>query len=94
MLLFAGWSPDSRRFIYSTGEDQELFLGSLDAAPQPLSADIAGAFTVQWVDDHRVLCVLPRENALELALFDVDEGRSLTLDAFAGSPPTFDWVKP
>lgn len=94
MLLFAGWSPDSRRFIYIVGEEQEMFLGSLDAAPQPLSTELAGAFGVRWVDAQRLLYVLPRENAFELALFDIDSGRSVSLDLLSGSRPVFDWIAP
>jgi hypothetical protein len=92
MLHFAGWSPDGRRFIYILGEEQEMFLGSLDRAPQPLGELHYGLINLRWIDDQRLLYAIQRNQAFDLVLLDLDDG-ALTLDTIAGAPPGYDFFR-
>lgn len=92
MLHFAGWSPDGRRFIYILGEEQEMFLGSLDSAPRPLGELHYGLINLRWIDDQRLLYTLQRAQAFDLVMLDLDDG-ALTLDTIAGVPPAYDFFR-
>lgn len=92
MLRFAAWSPDGRRFIYILGEEQEIFLGSLDSAPQPLGELHYGLIHLSWIDNQRLLYTLQRAQAFDLVLLDLNGG-SLTLDTVTGAPPVYDFFR-
>ena len=105
MLDFVSWSPDSRHFLFTVGENQETMLGSVDASFTPLKFGETGASVswtysgFQWVDAGRVL--FTRHESLqsrwELCLGDVlaPPGSPVRLiDSGIGTPPAFDFYRP
>ncbi|MBN2548033.1 MAG: hypothetical protein JXB15_02660 [Anaerolineales bacterium] len=90
MLRFYGWSPDSRRFVFSVGEDQQAQIGSLDAAAQPFTGEGVNIFSVNWIDEQTFLFVQQKNRAFDLSLATL-EGELLTLDTIIDTPPALDF---
>jgi hypothetical protein len=92
LMHFESWSPDSRSFIYTMGDNQEAWLGSLDGPPQPLDGDSYGVSNVQWVSPSQFIYIVQRGETFDLNLRDLESG-ALLLDATTGVPPVYDFIR-
>jgi hypothetical protein len=92
LLYFEGWSTDSRRFVYTLGDEQEAWLGSLDEPPQPLEGERYGVSRVQWVSPDQMIYVVQRGETFDLYLHELDSG-VLLLDTTTGVPPVYDFMR-
>jgi hypothetical protein len=84
-IRFLGWSPDASHFAYTLGEEQELWLGSLEEAPKLLRGGINGVQDLRWVDASRFLLWQANVGGFELVLANL-KGGMLLLDAIVGAP--------
>ncbi len=91
LLHFGAWSPDNRRFVYTLGENQEAWLGSLDEAPQPLTGGGSGISNMRWVGADRLVFVQQSGETYDLYLLDLKSG-PLLLDSTGAVPPVLDVV--
>jgi hypothetical protein len=92
LMHFESWALDSRRFIYTLGDDQEAWLGSLDGPPQPLEGDPYGVSSVQWVSPSQFIYVVQRGDTFDLNLRDLESG-VLLLDTTTVVPPVYDFIR-
>jgi Tol biopolymer transport system component len=90
LLRFGDWSPDNRRFVYLSGDNQEAWLGSLDETPQPLTSAAAGISRLRWVDADRLVYVQQSGETYDLYLLDLKSGL-LLLDSTGSAPPVYDF---
>jgi hypothetical protein len=93
LLHFLGWSADSNKFSFNTGEDQEAWIGSLDNPPALFPLEPYGIVDLRWVDARNFLFLKQRTEGFEFFLSDVDGG-AIVLDAFPSSPPVYDFAYP
>lgn len=97
MLRFLAWSPSGRRFLYLTGEEEQLWLGSLDAPPRSLGSPHQSVVSARWVNEDWILYLAQRASAYELILLNLEE-RFQAIDLFGWSPnfglPTYDAFLP
>lgn len=92
MLRFYGWSPDSRRFVFSVGEDQQAQIGSLDEAASPLVGEGINIMSVHWIDEQTYIFLQNNNQSFDLTLATLD-GRLLVLDTIIDTPPALDAVR-
>ena len=90
MLHFAGWSPDSRSFVFIKGEDQQAWLGSLDAAAETLPGDLNGVSRFTWVDASYYLYLMEKAGIFDFYLASLD-GEATLIDTLP-QPPDFDFT--
>ena len=91
LMHFESWSPDNRRFIYTLGDNQEAWSGSLDGPPQPLDGDNSGVSNVKWLSPTQFIYIIQRGETFDLMLRDLEAG-ALLLDTTTGVPPVYDFV--
>jgi WD40-like Beta Propeller Repeat len=92
LMHFESWSTDSRSFIYTIGEDQAAWLGSLDGPPQPMDGDSTGVSSVQWVSPNQFIYVVQRGETFDLNLRGQKSG-ALLMDTTIGVPPVYDFIR-
>ena len=90
LMSFETWAADSRHFVFTTGEDQQAWLGNIDGGIVPFSAHPYGVTRVRWVDDQRLLFLRQGSEAFDFILADM-QGRSTLLDSLRGAPPAYDF---
>jgi hypothetical protein len=90
LLHFAGWSPGSRSFAFIRGEDQQAWLGSLDAAAETLPGDPYGVPKLIWVDARHYLYLQEKMGIFDFNLASLDGG--ITLIDTLPQPPDFDFA--
>lgn len=91
LLLFWGWSPDGEHFVFSTGEDQFMWLGKVDQPETPLNRQPYGLINLRWLDATRFAYVRAEEHRLSLYLGDIYGGEVL-IAAGIDSPFQYDGV--
>lgn len=90
MIQFIGWSPDSKHYLYTQGENQELWLGQVNGPAMKFSGNLAGVINVRWVDDTHILYVGQNAGNFEITYASVD-GKKNILDTVPGQPPEYDF---
>jgi hypothetical protein len=93
LLHLLSWSVDSAKFSFNVGEDQEAWIGSLDASPALLTSDPYGIIDLRWIDARNFLYLQQRIEGFEFYLADTDGG-TILLDSVLGSPPVYDFSYP
>jgi len=93
LLHFLDWSVDSTRFSFNVGEDQEAWIGGLDAPPALFAPDPYGIVNLRWLDARNFLYLQQRSESFEFYLADLDGG-AILLDSIPGPPPVYDIAYP
>jgi hypothetical protein len=57
LLNFAGWAQDSLHFAITSGENQALQIGQIDAPYNPVADPPTSVFKLIWVDSERYLYI-------------------------------------
>ena len=89
-ILFLSWGLDSITFLYSVGEEQETWLGSIQELPRQLDASFNGLQEPRWVDASHFLGWVLRDGEFRLILAGID-GSLILLDTVSGAPPNYDF---
>jgi len=84
-VRFQGWSPDARRFAYTLGLGQELWLGSLQETPLLLGDGFSAVQDLRWIDGERLLFWQANGGSFELKLANLTGGM-LLIDSIVGAP--------
>ncbi len=84
-IRFQGWSPDARRFAYTLGLQQELWLGSLQETPLLLGDGFSGVQDLRWIDGGRLLFWQASAGGFELKLANL-AGGALLIASIIGAP--------
>jgi Tol biopolymer transport system component len=90
LISFETWAADSQHFVFTTGEDQQAWLGNIDGGIEPFLDDPYGVTRVRWVDEQRLLYLRQGSEAFDFILADMQE-RSIQLDSLRGAPPAYDF---
>jgi Tol biopolymer transport system component len=86
-LDFMGWAPDSRRFIFSSGSDNQAKLGAIGGAAVSFS-DVNPVAAVSWLKDGKVIFLHRTSNSWEMRI-GTPGGASEVLVSLPGDPSKF-----
>ncbi|HSB66686.1 MAG TPA: hypothetical protein VLD65_08905 [Anaerolineales bacterium] len=94
-LEFNSWSPDSQHFIYAIqgGENEGLYIGSLDESPIVLIEDPHRVRDIQWQDDSSLIFLINNNDQWGLLLSNLDADILAFIDTIPDASPDFD-LKP
>jgi hypothetical protein len=93
LLRSPTWAQDSNTFSFIIGEEQEAWLGRLDAPAAPFTESSQGIRDVRWVTGSLAIFLKDEGGYYSLYLTDL-ENAPLLIDSASEPPQTFDWAMP
>lgn len=79
LLRFLAWSPSGERWLFSVGDEQELWLGQEGVPGQAWPGALRGLSEVRWIDETTWLAYWPVNQEVHLVACSL-EGGFLVLD--------------
>lgn len=90
LLKYVGWSIDSRRFLYTVGENQSAWLGDVNAAAVSILPEYNPIDQIKWIDRDNFLFTRVNYDAADLFLGNVQSPPRL-LETRIDPPMIFDY---
>jgi hypothetical protein len=90
MLHFRGWNPIGNQFGFNLGEDQELYLGSLNLPAVNVNPPLFGVIDMHWINAEQFIYLQGIGEQYSLCLADTD-GANLIIDSVVNSRIEFDY---
>jgi hypothetical protein len=90
MLQFREWNPSGNQFGFSLGEDQEIYIGSLNFPALKVEPPIFGIIDMRWVNEEIFIYMQGKGEKYDLVLAAVN-GASIIIDSIVNSRIEFDY---
>jgi len=91
-LFFLGWSTNSSDFLYSTGQDQTLWVGKLDGSPKQLDDQFIGVQSAQWINSDWFFYWVSKTASLDLYLGSIVSVTSSQIATTFNSRPFLSFI--
>ncbi len=90
LLKFIGWSSDSKRFVYTVGENQAAWLGDIQAPATEMLTELNPLTHLQWIDSDHFLFTRVNLDRVDLYLGNLESPPRLLVEEI-DPPMIFDF---